>query len=195
MKTVLALLGVAMLLADTVFAQADIIIKKHAMELRDQNNVRQGVSTAQPGCPARPTATAPEDCPHPGPAEHRQIARRAYCHQGELQVTTDQKQKIATDLIAVAQGASKPSNSTAANLANSLAGAFAVKPLPDRDCSRLLSDLAAVLNPAKIQATQMQAIYADIQAIFQANGMARKDAMEIVNQVKAIAAETQRPAS
>ena len=41
----------------------------------------------------------------------------------------------------------------------------------------------------------MQAIYADIQAIFQANGMARKDALKIVEHVKAIAAETQRPAS
>ena len=58
----------------------------------------------------------------------------------------------------------------------------------------MLSDLAAVLNPAKIQPAQMQAIYADIQAIFQANGMARKDAVKIVDQVKAVAAETQRPA-
>ena len=31
----------------------------------------------------------------------------------------------------------------------------------------------------------MQAIHADIQAIFQANGMARKDAVKIVDQVKA----------
>jgi hypothetical protein len=105
-----------------------------------------------------------------------------------------QKQKIATDLIAVAHGANKPSQATAANLANSLAATFAEKPLADRDCSRLLSDLAAVLNPAKIQVAQMQAIYADIQAIFQANGMVRKDAVKIVDQVKAIAAETQKQA-
>ena len=77
-------------------------------------------------------------------------------------------------------------------MANSLAGAFAAKPLADKDCSRLLSDLAAVLNPAKIQPAQMQAIYADIQAIFQANGMARKDAVKMVDQVKAVAAETQK---
>jgi hypothetical protein len=105
-----------------------------------------------------------------------------------------QKQQLAKDLIAAAQGASKPSQSTATDLANSLAAAFAEKPLADKDCSRLLSDLAAVLNPAKIQASQMQAIYADIQAIFQANGMARKDAVKIVDQVKAVAAETQKSA-
>ena len=59
-------------------------------------------------------------------------------------------------------------------------------------CSRLLSDLAAVLNPAKIQASQMQAIYADIQAIFQANGMARNNAVKLVDQIKAVGAETQK---
>ena len=47
-----------------------------------------------------------------------------------------------------------------------------------------------MLNPANIQPAQMQAIYADIQAIFQANGTARKDAEKIVDQVKAIGAET-----
>ncbi len=107
-------------------------------------------------------------------------------------VTADQKQQISKDLIAVAQGANKPSPTTAANLANSLSSAFAEKPLADKDCSRLLSDLAAVLNPANIQPAQMQAIYADIQAIFQANGMARKDAVKIADQVKAVGAETQR---
>jgi hypothetical protein len=106
--------------------------------------------------------------------------------------TAEQKQQITRDLMAAAQGASKPSPATAANLAGCLAAAFAEKPLADKDCTRLLSDLAAVLNPAKIQPIQMQAIYADIQAIFQANGMARKDALKIADQAKAIGAETQK---
>jgi hypothetical protein len=107
--------------------------------------------------------------------------------------TAQQKQQIARDLVAVAQGANKPSPATAADLADSMTAAFAQKPLPDKDCGRLLSDLAAVLNPARIQAAQMQAIYADIQAIFQANGMKRGDAVKIVDQVKAIEAQTQKP--
>ena len=82
---------------------------------------------------------------------------------------------------------------TTSPLTDSLAAAFAQKPLSDTDRGRLVSRLAAVLNTANIQSAQMQAIYADIQAIFQANGMARKDAVKIVDQVKAIAAETQRP--
>jgi hypothetical protein len=47
-----------------------------------------------------------------------------------------------------------------------------------------------VFNPARIPPDRMQAIYADIQAIFQANGMPRKDAVKLVDQVKAVGAET-----
>ena len=194
MKTFLALLGAAVLLGASVFAQSDVIIKKRALELRDQNNVRQGV--APPSQPARP-ATTPATTTSPTPVQQSIAKLRTdlAAIKANSQVTADQKQQITKDLIAVAQGASKPSQSAAANLAGSLSAAFAEKPLAEKECSRLLSDLAAVLNPAKIQAAQMQAIYADIQAIFQANGMARKDAVKIVDQVKAIAAETQRPAA
>ena len=181
-----------MLLASGSFAQSDVIIKKRAQEIRDQNNVRQGVAPpSQPRQPARP-ATTPATAASRTPVQQGIAKLRAdlMAIKASSTVTADQQQQIAKDLIAVARGAQKPSPATAANLANSLAAAFAAKPLAEKDCSRLLSDLAAVLNPANIQPSQMQAIYADIQAIFQANGMARKDAVKIVDQVKAIGAET-----
>ena len=113
--------------------------------------------------------------------------------QAKAQVTATQKQQIAKDLIALAHGANKPSpRPAAASLADGLSTAFSEKPPADKDIGRLLSRLAAVLNPAKIQPSQMQAIYADIQAIFQSNGMPRKDAVKIVDQVKAVAAETKQ---
>jgi len=193
MQTVLSLIGASTLVAGSLFAQSDVIILKRAREIRDQNNVQQGV--AAPAQPAQP-ATAPATSASPTPIQQSIARLRAdlTAVKPNAQVTAAQKQQVTKDLMAVAQGANKPSQPTAANLANSLAAAFAEKPLADRDTSRLLSDLSAVLNPAKIQPAQMQAIYADIQAIFQANGMARKDAVKIVDQVKAIAAETQRPA-
>jgi hypothetical protein len=193
MKTVLAFVGVAVLLAGHVFAQADMIIKRHAKEIRDQNNVRQGV--AAPTQPAQP-ATAPATSAPPTPIQQSIAKLRAdlTAIKANAPVTATQKQQLTKDLVGVAQGASRPSQPTAANLADSLAAAYAEKPLADKDCSRLLSNLAAVLNPAKIQPAQMQAIYADIQAIFQANGMARKDAVKIVDQVKVVGAETQKSA-
>jgi len=191
MKTVLALIGVAALGAGSAFSQSDVIILKHARELRDQNNVRQGVK--QPAPPAQP-AQSPGTSASPTPVQLSIAKLRGALTaiKANAPVTAEQKQQITQDLIGVAHGASKPSQGTAASLADSLAAAFAQKPLPEKDCTRLLSDLAAVLNPAQISQAQMQAIYADIQAIFQANGMARKDAVKIADQAKAIAAETQR---
>src|ERR1019366_1958588 len=193
MKRAIGLFGAATLMAGSVFAGPDAIIKQRALEIRDQNNVRQGVTP--PSQPAQP-APAPGTSASPTPIQLSISKLRAdlTAIRPNTPVTAGQKQQIAKDLMAAAQGASKPSQSTATDLANTPAAAFADKPLGDKECGRLLSDLAAVLNPAKIQASQMQAIYADIQDIFQANGMARKDAVKIVDQVKAVAAETQKPA-
>ena len=185
------MIGAATLAAGSAWAGPDVIIKQHAQEIRDQNNVRQGVTP--PSQPARPAAT-PATTASPTPVQQSIAKLRTdlAAIKANAPVTAEQQQQIAKDLMAIAQGASRPSQPTAANLASSLAAAFAVKPLEDKDCNRLLSDLAAVLNPAKIQPAQMQAIHADIQAIFQANGMARNEAAKIVDRVKAVAAETQR---
>jgi len=107
-------------------------------------------------------------------------------------VTAAQKQQLSTNLLACAQGASKPSPATVASLAESLTAAFVEKPLSQASRNRLVSDLAVVLNPAKYSAGQIQAVCNDVQAIFQANGTARRDAVKIADQVKAVAAETQR---
>jgi hypothetical protein len=194
MKTAFTLLGVVTLLAVNAFAQADVIIKKRALEIRDQNNVRQGVTP--PSQPSQPAASSTSTTP-PTPLQQSlaKVRTDLAAIKPSSPVTPDQKQQLTRDLLASAQGASKPSQATIAPLADSLSAAFAQKPLSDADRNRLVSDLAAVLNPAKIQPSQMQAIYADIQAIFQANGMARKDAVKIVDQVKAITTETQRSAS
>ena len=189
MKLAFVLLSAATLLTGNAFAQADVIIKKRAQEIRDQNNVRQGV--APPSQPAQPVTT-PATSASATPIQQSVAKLRTdlAAIKANTKITAEQKQQITKDLIAVAHGANKPSQPTAANLADGLSASFAEKPLADRDLSRLLSNLAAVLNPAKIQASQMQAVYADIQAIFQANGMARKDAVKLVEQVKAVGAET-----
>ncbi len=43
MKRVLVFLGAGMLVTSVAFGQADVIIKKRAREIRDQNNVRKTV--------------------------------------------------------------------------------------------------------------------------------------------------------
>jgi hypothetical protein len=189
------MIGAVMLVASSLFADP-IIVQQRALELRNQNNVRQGVaSPSQPAQSAQPAPT-PATSASPTPIQQSIAKLRAdlTALQANSPATAAQKQQIAKDLMAVAQGANKPSQSTASDLANSLAAAFVEKPLVDKDCGRVLSDLAAVLNPAKIQAATMQLIYADIQAIFQNNGMTRKDAVKLVDQVKAVGTETQKSA-
>lgn len=189
MKRTLLLLGAATLLAGSAFGQADVIIKKHAQEIRDQNNVRQGV---RPPSQSIQPATTPATSASPTPVQQSVAKLRAdfSAIKGQTKVTAEQKQQITKDLIGLAHGPNKPSQATASKLADSLTAAMAEKSLADKDLSRLLSDLAAVLNPAGIQPAQMQNVYADIQAIFQVNGMARKEAVSIVDQVKAVGAET-----
>jgi len=194
MKASFVLIGVATLLVGTVFAGPDVIIKQRAREIRNQNNVRQGVAPPtqpppQQAAPAGRTKAAP-----PSAVQQNLALLRAdlMAIKPNVPVTSAQRLQITSDLMSASQGPNKVSRTTAANLAASLASAFAQKPLLDKDCSRLMSDLAVVLNPARTQPTQAQAVYDDIQAIFQANGMARADALKIVDQVKAVAAETQK---
>jgi hypothetical protein len=191
MKITFALIGAVTLLEVSTFAGPDVIIKQRAREIRDQNNVRQGVTPpSQPAQPAAPAATtAPATPVQQGLAKVRADLAAI---QPNSPVTAAQKQQLAKDLLATAQGANKPSQATVASLAEDLSAAFAQKPLSDADRNRLLTDLAAVLNPANIQPAQMQAIFADVQAIFQVNGLTRKDAVKIAEDVKAIAAETRR---
>jgi hypothetical protein len=194
MKTVLSLVGAATLVAGSVFAGPDVIIKQRAKEIRDQNNVRQGVTPpGQAASPSQPSA--PSASSAPSPVLQQSLAKvRAdlAAFKPNSPVTPQQKLQLKNDLLASAQGAGKPSSATISVLADSLSAAFTQSAFPDKDRDRLVSRLAAVLNPANIQSAQMDAIYADVQAIFQANGLTRKDAVKIVDQVKAVGAETRK---
>jgi hypothetical protein len=193
MKTVFALIGASALVAGSVFGQADVIIKKRALEIRNQNNVQQGV--AAPNQPAQPGQPAASSAPSPLLQQNLAKVRADLAvFKPNSPVTPQQKLQLKNDLLASAQGVGKPSPATISVLADSLSAAFTQTAVPDKDRDRLVSRLAAVLNPGRIQPAQMQAIYDDIQAIFQANGMARKDAVKIVDQVKVIGAETQKAA-
>ena len=188
MKTTFALTLAGTLLAAGAFAQSDIIIKQHAKDIRDRNNAAQGVTP--PSAPAQPVRPAASTA---SPTPIQQSLAKVRADLAAIQpggtVTAEQKHQLAQDLLATAQGASKPAAATVATLADQLSATLAQKPLPEKDRNRLLTDLAAVLNPANIQQSQMQAIFKDVQAIFQSNGVAAEDAAKITDAVKAIAAE------
>ena len=114
MKRAFVLLGAAMLLAASAFGQADVIIKQRAQEIRDQNNVRQGVAPpSQPAQPMSPPATS--TAPTPVQLSVAKLRVDLTAIKGQAKVTSEQKQQLTRDLIALAHGVNKPSQATAAN--------------------------------------------------------------------------------
>jgi hypothetical protein len=200
MKMVFAQAGILTLLACSALAGPDVIIRERAKELRDQNNVRQGVAPpSQPAQAAKPatatTAAAPGTTLTPQQANLVRLQTDLASFKADSPVTAAQQQRLANDLSAVAQGPNKPSTLAISKLANSLAAALAQKPLGAPERSRLLQNLNAALNGASLPQSQMQAIAADIQAIFQANGGNRDRAVAVGNDVKAVGVEVQKTAA
>jgi hypothetical protein len=187
MKAQFALCLAAILVPAAVFAQADQIIKQRAKELRDQNNVRQGVtpSTVPPAAHPAPAVAAP-------PTAQQQALSRFQSALAAItagsQVTVAQKQALSRDLLGAAQGVPRPLPATVDKLVAELTAAFSEKPLSATSRARFVQEVDAVLNPAKYPQAKMDAIYADIQAIFQENGLARNKAVEIADTLKAAAA-------
>jgi hypothetical protein len=179
MKATVLIAG--LLVSVSAFGQSDQIIKRHAKEQVQQNNVRQGVA---PPTQAPPSASAPT----PPPASLPVVKADLAAVKANAAVTADQKQKIANDLIAGAQG-TKPTQAAALKLAEELTKAFATKPLSAASLARFVQELDAVLNPSKFPQAKMEAIYADIQAIFQENGQDRKQAVAIVEATKGLVAK------
>src|SRR6185503_5924339 len=109
MKLFLTGLFSVLLFADAVFGQSsEVIIKQRAKELSNQNNVRQGVAppAQPPGAPAATPVTQAQN-----PALTKLQTDLAAIQAGSIP-TAEQKQKIATDIIAASQG-TKPSAAAA----------------------------------------------------------------------------------
>jgi hypothetical protein len=185
MKIAFAIAGAALFFAaNAPAAGTDYIIKQHAKEIRDQNNVRQGV--APPTQAPQPGGTqAPAPAPSPGVGKLK--TDLAAIKAGST-VTEEQKQQLTRDIMEVAQTA-KPASATARKLANDLADAFIEKPLSATSLSRFVQELDAVFNPGKFPQAKPEGIFADVQAIFQEGGEVRRKAVTISDGVKAVAGE------
>ena len=192
MKTKLGLLLCALLPLASAFGGSETIIRERAKELRNQNNVRQGVAPPTTAAPA--PVSAPNANVAAAPAQSPAVARLQAdlaAIQGGSAPTATQKQRLAQNLLAVAQGA-KPSLETAGKWAEDVSAAFAEKPLSPTSRARFVQELDAVLNPTRYPQAKPDGIFADVQAIFQENGLKREKAAAISNHVKTLAAEARK---
>ncbi len=198
MKTVSAVAVMTLVMVGNLFAGSGSqnIIYNRAKELRDQNNVRQGVPS--PSQAAQPAAAA--TAPRTVTATPQQVAvsklQTAISQiRPDSQVTADQKQQLARELVAAAQGASKPSMQSATKAAEDLSALLSQKLLSTATRTRLAQDLYAAVNPGSLQPTQMDGTFSDIQAIFQANGIERKEAVKATDSVKTLSGELKKTAA
>ena len=189
MRIAFALAVLSVLLVAPAYADPAVIIRERAKELSNQNNVRQGIAApTQPG----PTPGAPNTPATPmiSPGLLHFNTRLAEIRADSL-VNAEQKQKLAQDIVAGAQGP-KPSLVTASRLAADVSAAFGEKPLSAASRARFVRDLDAVLNPGKYPMAKIDGIVRDVQAIFQENGLARVKAVAIAEDVKLLVAEVQK---
>jgi hypothetical protein len=193
MKTIAGLIGAHILSVSVVFGGSEQIIKQRAKDLRDQNNARQGVPP-----PARPgQAAAPTPAPAPALTPQQQSLVRFRTDLDAIragsQVTAEQKQRLAVNLVGMAQGPGKPSLRTARLFVDDLAAGLTAKPLSAKSRERLLQNLQAAVSPGAMKQAQLGAIADDVQAAFVSAGVDRKDAMKIADGVKAMTAEAGKP--
>jgi hypothetical protein len=192
MKKTLLLLTVG-LLAPRVFGGSEQIIKERAKELSNQNNVRQGVAPPTQPNQQNPAAAAPTP-----PSIETQNLNRFSGILGTIKadeaVTEDKKQQMTTYLLGAAQD-TKPPAASVRKFVDALSASASQKPLPADKRARLVQEIDAVMNPSKYPQAKMPAIYSDLQAIFQVNGADRKDAVNLVDNIKALSPSAQTTAT
>jgi hypothetical protein len=182
-------------------AASEQIIKQRAKDLRDQNNANQGVTPAARNSASGQATPAPAAVPVTKVTLTPQQQRMVRLHTSLLAIkpgstpTSAQKEQLARDLMAAVSGADKPSTKNVARLSDELCSVLSKKLLARPTQSRLLQNLNGVLNPGAPSAPQPQGAIADVQALFESNGIAKKDAEAVAAALKAVAAETQKSAS
>lgn len=190
MKALLALAGLLLVIVQA-HAGPETIVRERAKELRDQNNVRQGVTPQAPAAqPQRAAATTSAAAGSQLPPLTR-LQNDLAAFKPNVPATPEQKLQLTRDLGAVALGG-KPSSGSTTKLAGDIADALATKTLSPGEKSRLVQDLNAALNPAGIAQTQMSSIVSDVQAIFQVAGSTRNNAVQIATDLKTVTAEIQK---
>ena len=110
------------------------------------------------------------------------------------QVTAEQKQALKNDLLAMADGATKPDQALVQQLANDFSSAMADGKVDSKEKAKLSNDLYKVMNSANIPADEVNQAIADAQAILTASGVSKATAQTIATDLKAIATEAKNNA-
>jgi len=174
-----------------------VLADPYSAAMRQARDVSGKVTRAEQGNPPA-TAPPPQASPPPDPAlaaTLRNIAslRADFAALGSVadtNSTATSRQLLMNDLATAAQGA-KPSPASISKLADDLATAAAGKVKAEAAQQKLAQDVHALFNSSHLSPAQQQMLVDSVQKLLQGSGAAPDGATNVVNDIKAIAAETQ----
>lgn len=190
MKLVLLMGLMVMIAAGSALGQgAEYLIKKKAMDVRDNNNAAQGITPAagaKPGAPAAPAA--PQGI---SPAQQLLLdkvqADLAAIKPGGA-INAEQKQKLVADILNLSKGSIKASKTTVAKLVDDLSAALADKAVTakDKDTAQLAKEINIVVNSGNMTATQTQTCVTETQTSLKGIGVSEPAQATLSADLKAI---------
>jgi len=194
MKTTLLIASAAMLAVGSLFAGPGQfeIIKQRARDTQNQLGAPAGtVPPVQPAPPAQPVQPVQPAPPKPAQLTPEQLSLNRFqaglaAIKMDEPVVDEKKQQLAKDLQGAVQGSNKPPLEAVNKLVSDLCAAFAQRPLDAGNCALFVKGLDAVLNPAKYPQAKPDLAMDDVQALLQTTGLTRRDALKVVEEVKAL---------
>lgn len=184
------------LCVSSVHAGPQDVAKQRAKQFGNNLNAQQGVQPPPPPtAPARPSSPPAAQVPQaPTQPVNPAVAklRSDFTALTNSTPSTEQKKQVVADLLATAQGTVKPSQQTVMKLANDLGAALAGKTISFSDQTRLSQNVFSIFNGANLSQSQVQTLALDVQTILQTAGVKRPEAIIVVADLKAIAAEVQK---
>ena len=203
MNAVKLAITLSLLTGITAPAGSEHLVKQRAKDVRDQENMRQGVPPASPATiparpapPAQPTLT-PYTTRQPAPSVSTQAAAISD-NLGIIQkadsATGDQVRELAQSLSTAARGDSKPSANSITKLADDLTSAIAGADMSTSKRARLAGSIERALNDP-LNAGEMETLANDVHDMLRDAGAGRVDAKVVSNDLRSIIADNQRGGS
>lgn len=179
--------------AVSVLAQSDMIILQRAKNLRDANNAQQGVPP--PSAPTAPSPPPSDSTPSPVQQEIKhnldKVALDLAAIKSGAEVSTDEKQSLQNDLLALSRGSVKPSKEALSKLAEDLSGALSGSAASGGH-DKLAAALGTILNSSMTTSVQAQKSVQTAQDFLKSNGVPDAAVEAVANDCKSILAEVQK---
>jgi hypothetical protein len=175
------------------FAQSDMIIKQRARNLANAGN---GPQEAPP--PGAPPAPAPPPAPPPSPAE-QEMKRNLDKLEADLvgiksgvDVSTDQKQTLQTDVETLARGSVKPSPASLSKLTEDISTALSATNISTQNRGQLAQAVNVVVNSSMTTSAQAQSFVGVAETSLRSSGVDDTTVQTVSDDLKAILTEVQK---